>query len=46
MRCLPTGGEKEEPVLTSESVSLYLEQVDVVHLALKEEVVDGLQFRP
>ena len=27
-------------------VKTYLEQVDVVDLALKEEVADGLQLRP
>lgn len=33
-------------VQTQKSENLYLEQVDVVNLALKEEVIDGLQLRP
>lgn len=33
-------------VRTQKSENLYLEQIDVVNLALKEEVIDGLELRP
>lgn len=43
----PLSSTPTSPFTNSEALAdFYLEKVDVVHLALKEKVVDALQLRP